>query len=189
MNAESTAKKQGKLITTPFPEKLKGKEMEGHQVIVGRKVGIVRSFIAGPDINVSGYSINIYGEQGSPRLVPFDRLFRLVVEAPAVVAGEGKTTTIVRTRKIPVKWTQWKPSIDAGEVDKNVMIDFEEKSIQTTSGVVTMAKIIPIKKQLFNAEDIDDIVDEVWELASQFGADLTVKEALDGFGNIKNRYK
>lgn len=170
------AKKQGKINSRLFPAKMDGTRMVNQQVLIGRRIGKVASYV--PNTNL--YTVHFYDGTVDTQ-VRFPSMFRLMLDY--VTTGD-----LPMTITMTVKWSQWQAAIDSKEVDSEQEVTFEEADTHTTSGIVTMARIIPIKKRQFTTDDVDAIMDEVWDLAAKFGADLSVPEANDALSELKLRY-
>lgn len=164
--------------------------MENQQVLVGRRVGTVEKHL--PETKM--YKVKFLDEQVPiENYFRFEHLFTLVIQSKQALTEPIRKDNIVSTHKIQhyaVKWTQWHQAINHKEVDNNKLVKFELKETLTTRSEepISIAKIIPTRQRTFTGEDVGLIIDEVSELASQFGAEWTLKEATEALNDLKDKY-
>lgn len=157
--------RKGKIVTRSLPDT--GTKLVGTQVIVGRRVGIVKTYS-----QIKGYTV-FFNDGNMPHNKTYEakKLFRLVV------MSEGE--------KIPVRWSQWQAAIQNKLVDNFIEIEFEEKLIDTISGPKQTASIIKLKELQPNIK----IIEETLELCSLFGFERNLPEAIIEINKLKKKYE
>lgn len=181
-------RRHGKIISKSVPPLMKGATMENQQVLVGRRVGTVLMFLPSTQM----YKVKFHDSQVPyENFFRFEQLFVLVIACRTLLAipiRRGNAVAHEKLEYIPVKWTQWSAAINNKEVDNNRMIKFEIKQINTVKGTIDMAKIIPVQAKTFSEQDLNDIIDEVWELSIQFGCEPELPEAIPALEDLKAKY-
>jgi hypothetical protein len=182
------ATRHGKIISKSFPPEMKGAAMEKQQVLVGRRIGTVETYL--PQTQM--YKVKFLDNQMPiANFFKFEQLFGLMVQYRVHLDNpirHGNVRASARLELSPVKWSQWHQAITHKEVDNGKQVRFELKSILTIKGAQNIGKIIPTRTRQYTGEDVGVIIDEVWELATQFGLEREIPEAGPALDEVKSRY-
>lgn len=185
--AQSMATKHGKILSKSFPPELKGQGMENQQVLVGRRVGSVAEYLP----QTQTYKVRFLDEQTPvENYYRFDQLFSLMIHYRVSLDDPQRKGAIAMTRMafIPVKWSQWHQAIRHKEVDNGKQVRFETKLLNTLKGELTIGKIIPSRRRSYSAEEVDDVINEVLEICTQFGFEGGIPEAQIAIEQYRSQY-
>ncbi len=161
--------------------------MENQQVLVGRRVGSVAQFL--PQTQM--YKVKFLDDQTPiENYYRFDQLFSLMIHYRVSGDDSPKKGNIAMTSMafLPVKWSQWPQAIRHKEVDNGKQVRFETKTLQTLKGELAIGKIIPSRRRNYSAEEVSGIIDEVLELAAQFGYEAEIPEAQIAVEHYRSQY-
>lgn len=182
------ATKHGKILSKSFPPELKGQGMENQQVLVGRRVGSVAEYLPSTQM----YKVKFLDEQTPvENYYRFDQLFSLMIQYRVSLDDPQRKGAIALTARmafIPVKWSQWHQAVRHKEVDNGKQVRFETKLLQTLRGELTIGKIIPSRRRSYSAEEVGEVINEVLELAAQFGYEGGIPEAQIAVEAYRSQY-
>lgn len=152
---------QGNVKSIPVTE-----VKEGMQVLYDGRTCKVTSINHGTKDKPNYTPIILDGNFG----ITMDRLKTLVVEYldDKYIAG---TLFSSKMSQLPLKYSQWQSTIDAGEVDTDKIVEFEI-IIQTSNGrgpLLDIAKIIPQKKRMYSEEEVKSLANKAYKYGFQGG--------------------